>query len=74
MENDESFGKVKLNVLLERKFGDKFSVVPYSTNMFVTVIGLAREDQADCPLPTTLVRDQCEDKNRSVYQGTSRGI
>jgi hypothetical protein len=43
MENDESFGKVKLIVLLERKFGDKFSVVPYNKKLFVTVIVLARE-------------------------------
>jgi hypothetical protein len=30
----------------------------------VTVIGLAREEQAECPLPATLVRDQGEDKNK----------
>jgi hypothetical protein len=64
MENDESFGKVKLSVLLERKCGDKFSVVPYNKKLFVTVIGLAREEQADCPLPATPVRDQGEDKNK----------
>jgi hypothetical protein len=64
MENEESFGKVKLSVLLERKFGDKFSIVPYNEKMFVTVIGLEREEQADCPLPATLVRDQGEDKNK----------
>jgi hypothetical protein len=63
MENDESFWKVKLSVLLERKFGDKFSVVPYNKKLFVTVIGLACEEQA-CPLPATLVRDQGEDKNK----------
>jgi hypothetical protein len=28
------------------------------------VIGLAREEQADCLLPVTLVRDQGEDKNK----------
>jgi hypothetical protein len=28
METEESFGKVKLSILLERKFGDKFIVVP----------------------------------------------
>jgi hypothetical protein len=54
-ENEQSLGKVKLSVLLERKFGDKFIVVPYNKRLFVTVIGLAREDQADCPLPETLV-------------------
>jgi hypothetical protein len=32
--------------------------------LFVTVIGLAREEQANCPLPVTLVRDQGEDKNK----------
>jgi hypothetical protein len=41
MENDESFGKAKLSVLMEMKFGDKFSVVPYTKKLFVTVIGLA---------------------------------
>jgi hypothetical protein len=64
MENDESFGKVKLIVLLESKFGEFFSVVPCNKKLFVTVIGLAREEQADCPLPATLVRDQGEDKNK----------
>jgi hypothetical protein len=64
MENEESFGKVKLRVLLERKFGEKFSVVPYNKKLFVKVIGLAREEQADCPLPAKLVRDQGEDNNK----------
>jgi hypothetical protein len=63
MENAESFGKVKLSVLLERKFGDTFSVVPYNKKLFVTVIGLAREEHVECPLPMTLVRDQGEEKN-----------
>jgi hypothetical protein len=63
METKESFGKVKLSVLLERKFGDKFIVVPYNNNLFVTVTGLARENQVNCLLPATLVRDQGEDKN-----------
>jgi hypothetical protein len=65
MENDESFGKVKLSVFLERKFGDKFSGVPYNKKLFVTVIGMAREEQADSLLPATLVRDQCQDKNKT---------
>jgi hypothetical protein len=30
----------------------------------VTVIGLAREEKANCPPPATLVRDQGEDKNK----------
>jgi hypothetical protein len=64
METEESFGKVKLSVLLERKFGDKFIVVPYNNKLFVTVIGLAREEQAHCSLPEMLVRDQVEDKNK----------
>jgi hypothetical protein len=38
METEESFGKVKLSVLLERKFGDKFVFVPYKKKLFVTVI------------------------------------
>jgi hypothetical protein len=42
LENYESFGEAKLSVLLERKFGDMFIVVPYSKKLFVTVIGLAR--------------------------------
>jgi hypothetical protein len=63
MENDESFGKVKLSVLLERNFGDKFSGVPYNKKLFVTVILLAREEQDDCLFPANLVRDQGEDKN-----------
>jgi hypothetical protein len=63
-ENEQSLGKVKLSALLERKFGDMFSVVPYNKKLFVTVIGLAREEQADCPLPATLVRDEDEDKNK----------
>jgi hypothetical protein len=40
-ENEQSLGKVKLSVLLERKFGDKFIVVPYNKKLFVKVIGLA---------------------------------
>jgi hypothetical protein len=64
MENDESFGKVKLIILLERNFWDNSSVVPYNNKLFVTVIGLAREEQADCPLPVMLVRYQSEDKNK----------
>jgi hypothetical protein len=63
-ENEQSLGKVKLSVLLERNFGDKSIVVPYNKKLFVTVIGLEREEQADCPLPATLVRDQGEDKNK----------
>jgi hypothetical protein len=55
---------VKLSVLLERKFGDKFIVVPYNKKLFVTVIGLAREEQAHCLLAATLVRDQCEYKKK----------
>jgi hypothetical protein len=47
METEESFGKVELSVLLERKFGYKFSVLPYNKKLFVTVIGLVREEQAD---------------------------
>jgi hypothetical protein len=66
MDNDESFGKLKLIVLLVRKCGDKFSVIPYNKKLFVTVIGLAREDQADCPLPATLVRNQGEEKNKKL--------
>jgi hypothetical protein len=64
METEESFGKVKLSVLLERKFGGKFIVVPYNKKMFMTVILLAREEQADRPLPAMLVRDKGEDKNK----------
>jgi hypothetical protein len=30
----------------------------------VTVIGLAREEQANCQLPATLMRDQGKDKNK----------
>jgi hypothetical protein len=62
METEESFGKVKFSVLRERKFGDKLIVVPYNKKLFVTVIGLARKEQANCPLPATLVRDQGEDR------------
>jgi hypothetical protein len=64
METEEYLGKVKLSVLLERKFRDKFIVVPYNKKLFVTVIGLAREEQANCPLPATPVRDQGEEKNK----------
>jgi hypothetical protein len=63
-ETEESFGKVELRVLLESKFGDKFIVIPYNNKLFVTVIGLAREEQADCLLSSMLVRDQGEDKNK----------
>jgi hypothetical protein len=64
MDSEESFWKAKLNLLLERKFADKFSVVPYNKKLFVTVIGLERKEQSNCPLPATLVRDQGEDKNK----------
>jgi hypothetical protein len=58
MENDESFGKVKLSVLLESKCGYKYSVFPYNKKLCVTVIGLELEEQADCPLPSA--RDVCQ--------------
>jgi hypothetical protein len=64
MENDESFGKAKLSVLLERKFGGKYSVVPYNKKLCVTVTGVAREEQADCPLPVMRVGDQVEEQNK----------
>jgi hypothetical protein len=51
MENDESFGKVKLSVLLEREFVDTFSVVLYNKKLFVTVIGLVRKEQAELRCP-----------------------
>jgi hypothetical protein len=60
METEEYLGKVKLSVLLERKFRDKLIVAPYNKKLFVTVIGLAREEQANCPLLATPVRDQGE--------------
>jgi hypothetical protein len=63
-ENEHSLGKVKLRFLLERKFGHKFSVVPYNKKLFVTVIGLTREEQADFPLLATLVRDEGEVNNK----------
>jgi hypothetical protein len=63
-ENEQALGKVKLSVLLERKFVEKFIVVPYNKKLFVIVIGLAREEQADCLLPATLLRDEGEDKNK----------
>jgi hypothetical protein len=62
-ENEQSLGKVKLSFLLERKFGDKFIVVPYNKKLFVTLIGLAREEQADCPLPETLVINYSHSRN-----------
>jgi hypothetical protein len=62
-ENEQFLGKVKLSVLLERKFGDKCIVAPYNKKLFVTVIGLEREEQAYCPLPATLVRDEGDDNN-----------
>jgi hypothetical protein len=64
METEESFGNLKISVLLERKFGYEFIVVPYNKKLFVTVIGLSRKEQAKCPLPAKLVRDQGEDKNK----------
>jgi hypothetical protein len=63
-ENEQSLRKVKLSVLLERKFGEKNIVVPYNKKLLVTMIGLAREEKADCPLPATLVRDEGEDNNK----------
>jgi hypothetical protein len=50
--------------LLERKLGDKSIGVPYNKKLLVTVIGLAREEQADCPLPAMLVRDEGEENNK----------
>jgi hypothetical protein len=63
-ENEQSLRKVKLSVLLERKFGEKFIVAPSKKKSFVTVIGLEREDQADCQLSATLVRDEGEVNNK----------
>jgi hypothetical protein len=63
-ENEQSLGKVKLSILLERKFGDKFIVVPYNKKLFMTVISLEREEKSDCPLSETLVRDEGEDNNK----------
>jgi hypothetical protein len=64
MEKDEAFGKVKLVVLLEKRFGDKYSAVPYNKKLYVTVIGLSCEEQTDCPLPTIPVTDHGEENNK----------
>jgi hypothetical protein len=64
-ETEESFGKVKLSVHFtgEEVWGQVYCIViPYNKKLFVTLIGLARKEQTDCPLPATLVRDQGEDK------------
>jgi hypothetical protein len=50
MEKDEAFGNAKFSVFLEKRFGDKFIVFTFNKKLFVTVIGLSREEQADGPM------------------------
>jgi hypothetical protein len=61
METEESFGKVKLSVLLEKKFGYKF-ILQQEAVCDSDWTGAQRA--ANCPLPATLVRDQGEDKDK----------
>jgi hypothetical protein len=65
MENPEFFIKVNLSSLIEKKFGDKFRVVVYNEKRLVTVVGLAREEQEDCPLAANIVRGKnCDEKKQ----------
>jgi hypothetical protein len=34
----------KLSILLEKRFGDRFSVAPFNKKLFVTGIGLSHEE------------------------------
>jgi hypothetical protein len=64
-ENEKALIQIKLRSLIEKKFADKFRVVVYHKKRFVTVVGLSREDQMDCRLDVTIVRDKnCEEKNK----------
>jgi hypothetical protein len=57
---------VKLSSLIEKNCGDKFRVVVYKKKRFVTVVGLTREEQADCLLAATYVHDKnCDKKNKT---------
>jgi hypothetical protein len=61
IEKIGAFGKVRLSVLLEKRFGDKFRVVLFNKKLFVKVIGLTHYEQSDCLLHATLLRDQGEE-------------
>jgi hypothetical protein len=64
-KNPEFLIKVKLSSSIENKCGNKFRVVVYNKKRFVMVVGLAREEQADCPLAATIVRDKnCDEENK----------
>jgi hypothetical protein len=50
--------KVKLNSLIEKRFGEKFRMVKYNKKLYITVVDLAREEHADCPLPATMAKSR----------------
>jgi hypothetical protein len=64
IEKGETFYKVKLSIILEKRFGDKLSAFPFNKKLYVIVIGLSCKDPADCPMYATLLRDQGEEKNK----------
>jgi hypothetical protein len=52
--------------MIERKFSEKFRIVQCNKKLFVTVVGLSREEHADYPLPATIVRKKnCRDGDKT---------
>jgi hypothetical protein len=53
----------------KKKFAGKNQVVVYNKKRFVLVVGLEREEQADCPLVATVVRDKnCDNKKNTLIE------
>jgi hypothetical protein len=62
----EFLNKAELISLIEKKFANKFWVVVYNKKLFLTVVGLEREDQADCLLAVTILHDKnCDDEHKT---------
>jgi hypothetical protein len=55
-EDKKEFQKLKLSSLIEKRFGDKFRMVKYNKKLYITVVGMSREEHGDCPLPATMVK------------------
>jgi hypothetical protein len=64
-EDDETGSKAKLINMIEQKFSDNFRIVQFNNKLFVIVVGLSREEHADCPLPATIDRNKnCKDGDK----------
>jgi hypothetical protein len=67
-EDTESLRKVKLSNVIEKRFGEKIRMVKYNNNKIdLAVVGILREEHADCPLPETIVREEKRDEGNMQW-------